>query len=129
MAGFRLRQTPGRASVRFDGLKFGDACALEQHERSRSLGCDAQARLSGGDADRLASHAETPFDLAFLDPPYDQGLDEAALARLAAGGWLAEDALAVVERGADEPALAVAGYKVLDTRRWGAARVWFLSRV
>lgn len=95
----------------------------------RSLGCDAQARLSGGDADRLASHAETPFDLAFLDPPYDQGLDEAALARLAAGGWLAEDALAVVERGADEPALAVAGYKVLDTRRWGAARVWFLSRV
>src|SRR6202012_1291281 len=28
-----------------------------------------------------------PFDLAFLDPPYGQGLAERALASLAAGGW------------------------------------------
>jgi 16S rRNA (guanine966-N2)-methyltransferase len=94
----------------------------------QSLGCGGRAGLQGGDAGRLAGHAETPFDLAFLDPPYGKGLGEAALASLAAGGWLAEDALAVVERGADETALAVAGYEILDTRRWGAARVWFLGR-
>jgi len=94
-----------------------------------SLGCGQRARLQGGDAGRLSGHAETPFDLAFLDPPYGRGLDGAALAGLAAGGWLAKEALAIVERGADEPALAAAGFEILDTRRWGAACVWFLKPV
>jgi 16S rRNA G966 N2-methylase RsmD len=39
------------------------------------------------------------FDLAFLDPPYAKGLGEQALAKLAAGGWLADGATVVFERG------------------------------
>src|SRR5271155_2277634 len=38
-----------------------------------------------------------PFGLAFLDPPYSQGLAGPALAALLAGGWLEPDALCVVE--------------------------------
>ncbi|MEJ0065456.1 MAG: 16S rRNA (guanine(966)-N(2))-methyltransferase RsmD [Caulobacteraceae bacterium] len=68
-----------------------------------------------------------PFDLAFFDPPYGQGLGEAALTRLAAGGWLAADALAVLERGTADPAPTPAGFQLLDERTWGAARVSFLS--
>lgn len=67
-----------------------------------------------------------PFDLAFLDPPYAKGLGEAALAGLASGGWLAPGAVVVFERGASEPDLAAEGYEVLDSRTYGAARVWFL---
>ncbi len=69
-----------------------------------------------------------PFDLAFLDPPYAQGLGEAALAELVAGGWLASGALVVFERGEDEPVPITPGFKPLDDRRYGAARVFFLRR-
>jgi 16S rRNA (guanine966-N2)-methyltransferase len=70
-----------------------------------------------------------PFDIAFLDPPYGKGLGERALAELIAGGWLAPGALAVFERGADEPDLAMPGFEVLDARRYGAARVLYLKAV
>jgi 16S rRNA (guanine966-N2)-methyltransferase len=67
-----------------------------------------------------------PFDLAFLDPPYGQGLGERSLAQLAQGGWLAEGALAVLERGAAEPDPQTPGFERLDARTYGAARVYFL---
>jgi len=68
-----------------------------------------------------------PFDLAFLDPPYGQGLGERALAELAGGGWLKPGAICVFERGAEEPDPAVAGFAPLDARRYGAAKVHFLE--
>ena len=68
-----------------------------------------------------------PFDLAFLDPPYGKGLGERALAELLAGGWLTKDAVAVFERGADEPDPVVPGFELLDARRYGAARVLYLK--
>jgi 16S rRNA (guanine966-N2)-methyltransferase len=66
------------------------------------------------------------FDLAFLDPPYGKGLGEAALAKLADGGWLAPGALIVFERGADEADFEARGYEPLDARKYGAAKVHFL---
>ncbi len=66
------------------------------------------------------------FDLAFLDPPYAKGLGEKALAQLVGGGWLAEGALVVFERGADEAELDAPGFERQDDRRYGAARVFFL---
>ena len=67
-----------------------------------------------------------PFDLAFLDPPYGAGLAERSLDALAAGGWLAADAIAVVERGVADPVVVPAAFEPLDERVWGAARVSFL---
>ena len=69
---------------------------------------------------------EPAFSLAFLDPPYAKGLGETALARLAEGGWLAPGAVVVFERGADEAGFSVPGFEILDERRYGAARAWFL---
>jgi 16S rRNA (guanine966-N2)-methyltransferase len=66
------------------------------------------------------------FTLAFLDPPYRQGLGEQTLARLLEGGWLAPGAIVVFERGVDEPEIETPGYERLDAREWGAARVLFL---
>ena len=65
------------------------------------------------------------FDLAFLDPPYGKGLGERALASLAGGGWLADGAIVVFERGADDALGDMAGFETLDERRYGAARVLF----
>ena len=68
------------------------------------------------------------FDMAFLDPPYAKGLGERCLAGLADGGWLADGAVVVFERGADEPAPITPGFELLDERKYGAARVWFLRK-
>ena len=47
--------------------------------------------------------------------------------QLAAGGWLADDCVLVVERGASEPAFSHPGLELLDERTYGAARVSFLQ--
>lgn len=66
-----------------------------------------------------------PFDLAFLDPPYGRGLGARALVSLRGGGWLAPAGLVVLETGEEAPETAPPGFEILDTRRYGAARVLF----
>ncbi|MDQ2859933.1 MAG: 16S rRNA (guanine(966)-N(2))-methyltransferase RsmD [Pseudomonadota bacterium] len=97
----------------------------------QALRLESRARVDGRDATRLGPAPESgeKFDLAFLDPPYGQGLNEPALAALAKGGWLAPGALIVVERGTGEAPLAVPGFEIVDSRGWGAARVEFLRSV
>ena len=96
-------------------------------ENLRHLRIAETARTLRADATRLTANPGAPFDLVFLDPPYAKGLCEPALAGLPEGGWLAPGALAVVERGSGEAALAAPGFEVLDVRVWGAARVSFLK--
>ncbi len=66
-----------------------------------------------------------PFDLAFLDPPYAQGLVVPALAQLRAG-WLSERAIVMAETGADEE-IDFGDWEILDERKTGAARLVFLK--
>jgi 16S rRNA (guanine966-N2)-methyltransferase len=83
-------------------------------------------RRDARDLGRRPAGLDRPFDLVFLDPPYRQGLAEPALARLAPGGWITPDALLVLECAADEkPALD--GFRALDERLFGAAKVIFLA--
>lgn len=63
--------------------------------------------------------------VAFLDPPYGKDLAAPALAGLAAAGWLAPGAVAVVELAADDPLPLPAGFTALDDRRYGETRVVF----
>lgn len=67
--------------------------------------------------------------LVFLDPPYGKGLCEAALAALAARGWLAPDALVVAEHDGREDPAWPDGFTVLDRRRYGKGAVTLLARV
>lgn len=68
------------------------------------------------------------FDLAFLDPPYHKGLVEPCLSELQSGGWLSETAIAIVETGSDET-LDLSNWTILQTRDYGAAKVWFVRAV
>lgn len=81
------------------------------------------------DATRLPAPpfaAGAPCALGFLDPPYESGFALPALQGLATHGWLAADAIAVVEVGAREPFAPPPRYATLDERVYGAARVIFL---
>ena len=64
-----------------------------------------------------------PFTLAFLDPPYGKDLCAPALRTLHEGGWLAPDALAIVEQAAQETPAAADGFREVDRRRYGAAQI------
>ena len=74
----------------------------------------------------MAAGAGGPFDLVFLDPPYHKDLVPRALASLAEGGWLAPNALIVVEMAEDEP-LSAPGFHVLDQRAYGDTAVHILA--
>ena len=66
-----------------------------------ALGCGGVARLHKRDATRLgAAGPLPPHHLVFADPPYGQGLGERALASAREGGWIAENAIVVLEEAA-----------------------------
>lgn len=134
----------GSGALGFEALSRGaDFCLfVETDEAARGAireNVDAISGGAGGLFGRTRVHrrsaidlgvrpgADGPaFDLAFLDPPYAKGLGEQALDRLAAGGWLADGAIVVFERGATETPFEAAGYEILDERAYGAAKVHFL---
>ncbi|MFI1963626.1 16S rRNA (guanine(966)-N(2))-methyltransferase RsmD [Streptomyces pathocidini] len=71
---------------------------------------------------------EAPYDVVFLDPPYavtDDDLREILLT-LRTGGWLAEDALATVERSTRGGEFGwPAGFEGLRARRYGEGTLWY----
>src|SRR5215470_12515643 len=67
-------------------------------ENVEALGLTGASKIWRRDATTLGPlDTLSPFDLAFLDPPYRKGLIAPALRGLAAGGWLNQGALVVVE--------------------------------
>ena len=68
----------------------------------------------------LAQPAPRPFDIVFLDPPYDQGWLPRLCSLLETGGWLAADALIYLEdaAGRGAPVLPV-GWELRRSRRAG----------
>jgi 16S rRNA (guanine966-N2)-methyltransferase len=93
-----------------------------------ALGCQDQGRVVGLDAGRIGTCAEgEAFDIAFLDPPYGRGLAAIGLQALRSGHWLSCGAVAAVEIGAGETGFVAPGFRRVDERTWGAARVLFLA--
>jgi 16S rRNA (guanine966-N2)-methyltransferase len=101
------------------------AAATALRHNLEKLGEGARGRLVVGDATRLPPAAER-FDIVYLDPPYGSGLAAAALQSLAAGGWLAADALLVVELAERERFDPPAGFALAEERRYGAGRIMLL---
>jgi 16S rRNA (guanine966-N2)-methyltransferase len=79
----------------------------------------------------LAGRPGRPAELVLLDPPYGLAEDElaAVLARLDDGGWLAQDALVVVERSTRSPEPRwPAGLVRQGVLRYGDTTVWVAER-
>ncbi len=68
----------------------------------------------------------SPFNLAFMDPPYNRGLVAPCLAVLRSGKWLADEALIVIETAEDET-LDLASWQLVSERSIGAAKFWFVK--
>lgn len=76
----------------------------------------------------LADAEPQPFDVVFLDPPYADPVAE-VLELLFAGGWLAADAVVVVERATRDGAPEWPPDGVTDrSRRYGDSTLWYGRR-
>lgn len=92
----------------------------------KNLGEDGRAELVACDV-LHPRPAPAPCDLVFLDPPYNQGFAEKAVASLLKAGWIAAGALVSVELMKNEPFETPAGFEELDARSYGKAKLVFLK--
>jgi 16S rRNA (guanine966-N2)-methyltransferase len=129
----------GSGALGIEAISRGAAFALfvdNGTEARALLRANVEALALGGvtriwraDAAKLGgAPVGPPFDLAFLDPPYGQGLAAPALAGLVSGGWLGPSALIVVEESAQAEIAATQGLRLLDERTYGDAKLVFLER-
>jgi 16S rRNA (guanine966-N2)-methyltransferase len=128
----------GSGAVGLEALSRGAAHALLVESRPRAAkiiraNIDALG-LPGADliADRvdrvLRLSPDEPYDIVFADPPYAMADAEvtAMLQALHRRGWLAADAIVVVERATRGPALTwPAGYVADRERRYGEGTLWY----
>jgi 16S rRNA (guanine966-N2)-methyltransferase len=96
-------------------------------ENVAALGLGGVSRVFRRDAARLGEAQRlAPFSLLFLDPPYGRGLAENALASARAGGWIATEALIVVEEAAKAAFVAPTGLEELDRRTYDDTELIFM---
>jgi 16S rRNA (guanine966-N2)-methyltransferase len=97
-------------------------------ENIETLGLGGVTRIFRRDATKLgAAHPVEPFSLFFLDPPYGDGLAERALSSALAGGWLAPNALIIVEEAIASRFTPPEGFVELERRPYDTTELMFLK--
>lgn len=111
-------------------VEEGAASRAAIRRNVESLALTGATRIFRRDATKLGAMPAgiTPFELAFLDPPYDLGLAPPCLRALAEGGWLAPGATLVVETRQNEALDAPPAFTLADERTYGDTKLWFLKR-
>jgi 16S rRNA (guanine966-N2)-methyltransferase len=95
-------------------------------ENIEQFGLHGRARILRRDATKLGGVGTIePFHFLFADPPYGEGLGEAALAAAHEGGWLLPGALVVVEERADVTLSVDPVFVSLEQRLFGDTRIHF----
>ena len=122
----------GTGALGLEALSRGAARAvfIEEHPKARALirenvetlSLTGATKVFRRDATRLGPNRGEPFDLVFLDPPYDKGLGEKALAAALTGDWVAGTALIVLEESAAADP-APEGLREVDRRRYGDTQI------
>jgi 16S rRNA (guanine966-N2)-methyltransferase len=95
------------------------AAARQIMETLELFGCE-RGRVEQKDAFAYLAGPGMPFDIVFVDPPYDAGLLPGAIAALEQGSWLHDGSLIYLEDAASngEPALPP-GWSLLRSKRAG----------
>ena len=83
----------------------------------QGLGAEGAQLLTGDALAWIVGAPQGVFDIAFVDPPYRQGLAERCIAGIEARGALARQAYVYVETGADEPPPVVPAHWLLHRDR------------
>ena len=127
----------GTGALGIEALSRGAAFALfvDEGAEARALLRENVATLGLGGTSKIFRRNATklgepnplaPFSLAFLDPPYGQGLATEALNSARAGGWLTPDALIVMEEATKAQFATPEGFHEIDRRRYDDTEFVFL---
>jgi 16S rRNA (guanine966-N2)-methyltransferase len=130
----------GSGAVGLEALSRGAASVLLVESDAKAakaardniarLGAGGQARLLADRVERVLAGRPEEFDVVFADPPYslpDERVSEMLTALSA--GWLAPEAVVVVERATRGAELAwVPGFTPLSGRRYGETTLWYGRR-
>ena len=127
----------GSGALGLDAMSRGAAFALfiDDGTEARALvrgnvealGLGGVTRIFRRDAASLgAAHPVEPFGLVFVDPPYGRGLAEKALASARDGGWLAPEALVVVEEAVSAKFTPPEGFVELERRPYDDSELIFM---
>lgn len=71
-------------------------------------------------------HPRQNFDIIFMDAPYHKSLSKQALSSILKNDWLAPHGICIIETAADEKLEIPQSMKLIDERRYGIAKFWFL---
>ena len=102
------------------------ACAAIR-ANAKSLGETGNITVIPGDVTKPPLCPGAPCGIAFLDPPYGRDLAAPALAALAARGWIANEAVCIVELAITDGITLPPGFTLLDDRNYGKARLLILK--
>jgi len=142
LAGLRfLDLFAGSGAVGLEALSRGaaEAVLVERDRRTASLirrnatelGLHGAAVVAGSVLQYLRTADSRPFHIAFCDPPYAAPSSSVAevVQLLVEHGWLAPDALVVLERSRHDPAPQwPTGVTELRARRYGDTMLWYGRR-
>jgi len=93
------------------------------------LGFTGQTKLSRRDATKLGHLKRLiPFNLLFLDPPYDKSLGEKALNSAIEGNWMDEGAIIILEESKRATINWPNGVQQIDERTFGDTHIHFAIR-
>jgi 16S rRNA (guanine966-N2)-methyltransferase len=126
----------GTGALGLEALSRGAATCLFVDDRAdargiirenvEAFGLTGVTKIFRRDATTLGDAGKYgPMSLAFLDPPYGQGLAETALAAASLGGWLADNATIVIEERKGTPLSLPPTCIAYDQRSWGDTEVTF----
>jgi 16S rRNA (guanine966-N2)-methyltransferase len=127
----------GTGALGLEALSRGARFALFVDDRAEArallranveaLGVGGATKIYRRDATRLGSPTPIePFTLAFLDPPYGEGLAERALVSARDGGWLVAGAFVIVEEAADAGFTPSPGFVEEERRDYDDTQFIFL---
>jgi 16S rRNA (guanine(966)-N(2))-methyltransferase RsmD len=132
----------GSGSVGIEALSRGASKAVFVEEWSKAVAAikrnlkhckiEDSARViskSVETAIRILSREGSPFDLVFVDPPYEHDLVNPTLRMLAASPLLKAGCTIVVEHHPKEPISDIEGLALTDSRKYGQTLVSFLKPV
>lgn len=126
----------GTGSMGLEALSRGAASCVFVESEGRALGAletnIAAVGLGGvvvrSDVERFLRGVRGPFDVAFVDPPYQ--LDGASVDRVleALAEALTDGATVIVHRRKGERAPGAATLALVDERSYGSAQLWRLEK-
>ncbi len=102
--------------------------AAQQASRTNLNAAALGGRLYCGDALRVINRFKEPFDIIFLDPPYNKGLVEKILEKMLALGLISDTTLIVAELDVKAELILPAGLRSSKTSKYGDTAIYYCEK-